>query len=199
MIQLFTIRHAPTNWNAEKRLQGHTDIPITEASRAWVSRWQLPDQFAGFGWISSPLQRCRTTAETLRGAPVDIERRLIEMSFGDWEGEILPDLRDRLGADMQENEDQGLDFLPPNGESPRMVQDRIAPLLTELAQAGRPMVAVTHFGVIRALMARACDWPMLGKPPVKLRHGCGHLFELDERGHPSAVEMNIPLTDEAAP
>lgn len=199
MIQLLAIRHAPTAWNAEKRLQGHTDIPITAEARDWVSRWQLPRDFEGFDWISSPLGRCRVTAETLRGQPVSTEQRLIEMSFGDWEGQILPELRERLGSEMQENEDRGLDFLPPNGESPRMVQDRIAPLLAELSGRGRHTVAVTHFGVIRALMARAYDWPMLGKPPVKLRQGCAHLFELDETGHPSVVTMNIPLTEEEAP
>ena len=199
MTLLLTIRHAPTDWNAEKRLQGHTDIPLAESSHAWLRDWQLPGEYKEFHWISSPLTRCLQTAETLRGQAVATEHRLIEMSFGDWEGAVLPDLRRELGAEMQENEDRGLDFLPPNGESPRMVQERIAPWLQEQAQARQPVIAVTHFGVIRALMAKALDWPMLGKPPAKLRHGCAHLFELDDQGHPTALELNIPLTDREAP
>lgn len=199
MTDLLLIRHAPTEWNGEKRLQGHTDIPLTEESIRWVGCWHLPAGFEAFNWISSPLTRCRQTAQLLSGEEVPTEDRLIEMSFGDWEGERLPELRARLGSEMQENEDRGLDFLPPRGESPRMVQERVAPWLKEVARAGLPTIGVTHFGVIRALMAKALDWPMLGKPPEKLRHGCAHHFQLDENGHPSALQLNIPLTTEEQP
>ncbi|WP_420548495.1 histidine phosphatase family protein [Curvivirga sp.] len=190
---LLLIRHAPTIWNGEKRLQGHTDIPISDLSKNWVKEWRLPEFTETFQWISSPLSRALETAEILSGKTPPTDKRLIEMSFGDWEGKVLPDLRERLGTEMQENEDRGLDFLPPNGESPRQVQNRINPLLQEIAKHDQATVCVTHLAMIRAIMALACDWPMLGKPPYKLNQAEAHLFELDHNGHPSIVEMNIKL------
>jgi len=175
---LILIRHAPTDWNKEKRLQGHTDIPITSLSKSWVQAWALPDTIPikDYRWISSPLSRAKETAAILSGQDVPTDPRLIEMSFGDWEGEILPDLREKLGTKMQENEDRGLDFMPPNGESPRQVQNRIAPLLEDIAQQNIPTILVTHLAMIRAIMAKACDWPMLGKPPYKLKQAEAHHF-----------------------
>lgn len=193
MTDLVLIRHAPTAWNQEKRLQGHTDIPLTPESEASVRLWTLPEAFGEFQWLCSPLQRARQTAMLLRGGDVPLDDRLTEMSFGDWEGEILAELRERLGEEMQDNEDRGLDFLPPGGESPRMVQRRIAPLMAEIATNDTPTIAVTHFGVIRAVFARAAGWPMLGKPPVKLLQGRAHHFILDQDGFPRIAQMNIPL------
>ncbi|WP_259781790.1 histidine phosphatase family protein [Aestuariispira ectoiniformans] len=193
MTDLVMIRHAPTAWNAEKRLQGHTDIPLTPESEAMVRQWSIPRKFSDFDWLTSPLSRAARTAELLYGRPVPIDERLSEMRYGDWEGEVLPDLRARLGEEMQDNEDKGLDFLPPGGESPRMVQDRLASLLQEIAERERSTVVVTHFGVIRAIFAKAVDWPMLGKPPVKILQARAHHFRLDPDGFPRVESMNIPL------
>ena len=61
------------------------------------------------------------------------EPRLIEMAWGAWEGRRLSELRAELGDLMRENEERGLDFRPPDGESPRDVQNRVRPLLAEIA------------------------------------------------------------------
>jgi probable phosphoglycerate mutase len=101
---------------------------------------------------------------------------------------------------MAENEARGLDFRPPGGESPRDVQARLEPWLAALAAGDQAInVAVAHKGVIRALYALAVGWDMTGKPPEKLRDGCGHLFEIDEAGRPAVVRLNVPLAPEGAP
>lgn len=193
MTDLVMIRHAPTAWNAEKRLQGHTDIPLTPESEEMVRQWSVPPEYREYRWLTSPLSRASRTAELLYGQPVAVDERLTEMRYGDWEGEVLPNLRARLGEEMRENEDRGLDFLPPGGESPRMVQQRLAPLLQEIAEGQSPTVVVTHFGVIRAVFAKATDWPMLGKPPVKILQARAHHFHLDPDGFPRVERMNVPL------
>jgi probable phosphoglycerate mutase len=129
----------------------------------------------------------------LSGSPTTLEDRLIEMDWGDWEGRTLADLRAELGEALQINEDNGLDFRPDGGESPRGVQDRLRPWLVEIAGEGRDVAAVTHKGVIRALMAEAYGWEMMGTPPVKLDWTRLHLFHIDAEGRPEPVEMNIPL------
>lgn len=112
------VRHGPTGWNAEKRLQGRSDQPLSEAGRAAVATWRLPVEFTSFSAHCSPLRRAVETADILLRRPALPEPALIEMRYGAWEGRRLPDLREELGDAMRENEARGLDFTPPDGESP---------------------------------------------------------------------------------
>ena len=182
------IRHMPTVWNKEGRLQGQRDTPLDIQA---IPDWRLPAALAGFRFLSSPLTRARDTAARLGVAPQP-DPRLTEMSWGAWEGHTLRDLRAGY-ADIDELEAQGLDFRTPGGESPRDVQARMAPLLAEIAATGVPTAAVTHKGVIRAIFALATGWPMLGKPPHRLDWSSAHLFRLDQTGHPAIERLNIPL------
>jgi probable phosphoglycerate mutase len=118
---------------------------------------------------------------------------LVEMDWGQWEGASLDELRARHGAAFDDNASRGLDFRPPGGESPRDVLARIQRWLHELAQAGEPALAVTHNGVLRALLVAATGWPMTGKPPVKLAAGCVHRFGVERDGRIAVVRCNIPL------
>ena len=194
------IRHGPTDWTAEGRIQGHSDVPLSAEGRAAVRGWRLPPELLdqdGWDWLSSPLGRARETAALLNpengAAGIPTERALIEMYWGDWEGRLLAELRDEGGARVAEEEARGLDFRPPGGESPREVQARLLPLLAALASTGRPSVAVSHKGVIRALYALASGWDMTGRPPEKLRDACAHRFTLAAGGAPRAEQLNVPL------
>lgn len=190
------VRHGPTGWNAEKRLQGRSDQPLSEAGRAAVATWRLPVEFTSFSAHCSPLRRAVETADILLRRPALPEPALLEMRYGAWEGRRLPDLREELGDAMRENEARGLDFTPPDGESPRMVLARVLPLLAQWGAAGGNRIAITHKGVIRAVYAAATDWNMTGRPPDKLRWDAIHVFEIGADGAPRPHRLNIPLTDD---
>lgn len=189
MIPLLVIRHAPTDWNAVGRLQGHTDQPLSETSRKTLQTLEPPGDWRQAQCLSSPLQRAVETA-TLLGLDPSQEPALIEMAWGEWEGRTLADLRAELGAAMVENEARGLDFRPAGGESPRDVQARLLPLLRGLDRA---TVFVTHKGVLRALYALASGWSMQGKAPNRLLSGHAHAFLIREDGMPSVDRLNVPL------
>ncbi|MCP5368248.1 MAG: histidine phosphatase family protein, partial [Hyphomicrobiales bacterium] len=193
-------RHGPTDWNADRRIQGRADRPLSAAGRAAVAAWRLPPPFRDFNVVCSPLRRARETAAALAGA-APVEPDLVEMDWGSWEGRRLADLRAELGPAMAANEDRGLDFRPTGGESPRDVQARLAPWLAAVARRRRPTLAVTHKGVIRAVYALAAGWDMTGKAPHRLANAALHHFRLDGDGHPAIVALNIPLDAdrEAAP
>jgi broad specificity phosphatase PhoE len=183
------IRHMPTIWNAEGRLQGQRDTPLDPDA---MPNWRLPSELAEFRFLSSPLSRARETAERLGVVP-HVDFRLTEMTWGEWEGYTLGELRLSFAGTVDELEAQGLDLRPPGGESPRDVQARVVPLLAEIAAAGAPTAAVTHKGVIRAIFALATGWNMLGKPPYRLSWSAAHLFRIDPAGHPAIERLNIPL------
>jgi len=185
---LALIRHMPTTWNRDGRLQGRRDTPLDPDA---IPRWRLPPELTGYRFLSSPLGRARETAARL-GVEPQIDDRLIEMTWGAWEGHTLRDLRAGF-ADIDELEAQGLDFRAPGGESPRDVQARVAPLLADIAAAGAPTAAITHKGVIRAVFARATGWDMRGKPPYRLDWSSAQLFRLDPEGQPAIERLNLSL------
>ena len=61
MTLLVVIRHGPTRWNAEGRIQGRNDVALSEAGVAEVGRWRLPAAFFGYRWFASPLLRAAST------------------------------------------------------------------------------------------------------------------------------------------
>ena len=188
MTLLALLRHAETAWNAERRIQGQTDVPLSEAGRASLRGRALPPACRGLRVVTSPLARCVETAALLGIPEAPREPRLMEMNWGDWQGEVLPELRERFGRTMQDNEDRGLDFRPPGGESPREVWARVGAWLKELEQ---PTLAVTHRGVIRAVLSLATGWDFLGKPPAKLDWSAVHFFEVNAKGLPRVRELNV--------
>ena len=193
MTQLAFIRHAATAWTEHGRLQGRADVPLSPRGRAAASRRRLPATLAGANWASSPLIRARDTARLMGASHIKVEPRLTEMDWGRWEGRRLASLRGELGAAMIENEARGLDFRPDGGESPRDVQVRLVPWLAETAAGNEDWVAVTHKGVIRAMLALATGWDMTGKPPARLAWDRAHLFALAGDGMPKIVRLNVPL------
>ena len=170
MISVALIRHAPTTWNAEHRLQGRTDIPLSAEGRSLAGTWRLPQEIADFEIWASPLTRTLETASLLGLSP-RLDDRLIESSWGDWEGETLTMLDLRPG--FVDVERRGLDLAAPGGESVRQVQAR---LLDWLATLTRPALAITHNGVLRAAYALATGWTMVDKPPQKMSASSAHLY-----------------------
>lgn len=197
MTALALVRHGPTEWSAIHRIQGRTDIPLSDVGRAAVGAWRLPPELAAFDPVASPLRRAVETATMLCAAAEigdpSIEPRLAEMNWGEWEGRRLEELRRELGEAMAANEARGLDFRPEGGESPRDLLARLRPWLAEVGAAGRPTLAVTHKGVIRALLAEAAGWDMTGKPPVKLDWSSAHLFVVDKLGGLGLDRPNLSL------
>jgi probable phosphoglycerate mutase len=188
------LRHAATDWNAQRRLQGLTDTPLNAAGEAEARAWRLPPPVDRWKRLSSPLQRARRTAELVQPSmPVTIDSALREMSFGIWEGRTIAELRATVGAAFIAAENQGLDFQPPGGESPRAAMARIGRWAAGVASAGQPVVAVSHKATIRALLALATGWDMTGRPPHKLDWRRLHFFSAHVDGRVSVDRLNVPL------
>lgn len=160
---LIFIRHGQTDWNAEGRMQGQKDIPLNrvgesqatgngERLRSFLAEEDIDP--ARLDFISSPLGRTRATMERVRAAmdldpaAYQLEDGLKEITFGAWEGFTLEELAESQHELVLGRRADKWGFVPPDGESYRMLAERIgAWLLTVKA----PSVVVSHGGVFRVL------------------------------------------------
>lgn len=197
-MRLALIRHGTTAWNLEKRIQGRVDEPLCAAGRARLERLALPPTHRARRWYTSPLRRATETAVLLGLVETEIVPELVEMHWGEWEGEILKPLRRRLGAAMRDNEARGVDFRPPGGESPRQVQARLLRWLGRQAGIGEDIGAIVHRGIIRCAYALASGWDMCGESPVDLERDAIHEFEVDSGGKLLDRYRAIPLIERSA-
>ncbi|AHK43637.1 MULTISPECIES: histidine phosphatase family protein [Ensifer] len=159
---IYVIRHGQTDWNAESRLQGQKDIPLNDTGRQQATGNGLAlgailgADAAQFDFVASPLGRTRETMERLRRAmgldptAYRTDDRLKEVSFGDWEGFTLPELKRSVPERIAERRKVKWDFIPPgnDAESYEILSWRIAAWLKDVS---KPTVCVSHGGVIRAL------------------------------------------------
>jgi broad specificity phosphatase PhoE len=186
---LYYIRHGETDWNAGRRLQGRTDTPLNAAGEVQAKRCgnvlrkllslrgQDPEEL---DYVSSPLTRARATMELIRGAigldpaAYRIEPRLIEMSFGDWEGLDFADLQVREGTGAKARERDPWRFAPPGGESFEQLQRRIGAWYSEVT---RDTVVCAHLGTARALLAHLGIEPETGASRSRIEHAVVYVFD----------------------
>jgi broad specificity phosphatase PhoE len=144
--RLLLIRHGESTWNAEHRLQGQADPPLSPLGREQAAAL-LPflDAIPAHR-LSSDLTRAVQTAEALGlgGAPTDPRWR--EIDIGDWAGHTLDELDPADVAAWQRGE-----LAPPNAETFAELQARVAAAVDELR--GKDAIVVTHGGCVRAATA----------------------------------------------
>ena len=199
MLDFYFIRHGQTQWNVDKKLQGRTDICLNQCGQEQIRNYQLPANLNDIQWFTSPLLRAVETAELLKVKAI-VTPELIEMSWGEWEGWCIAQLRQDDSQNCAEQEVRGLDLTPPAGESPRIVGERVTnwARLREIEYQQRSenthhkLGCVTHKGVIRAIYALASGWNMQDKAPDKLDFHCCQHFTFQD-GVWSIAELNIKL------
>lgn len=160
-LKVYFIRHGETDWNAERRYQGQTDIPLNERGRAQsrrngeALRSFLP-AISSADYVASPLGRARETMEILRAtlgldpANYSLDRRLIELSYGSWEGQLQANLPK---SDPQGLADRKIDpfrWRPVGGES---YADLLIRTVDWASTLERDTVVASHGGVSRCLRA----------------------------------------------
>ncbi|HRE60134.1 MAG TPA: histidine phosphatase family protein [Micropepsaceae bacterium] len=200
MTRIAFLRHGPTDWNAQSRIQGREDVGLSDEGLQLMESLRLPAPFDAARVFTSPLSRARATAQAIMAPqPHEAEDSLIEMDWGQWSGETVGTLRERLGDAFLENEARGLDFRAEGGESPRDVMARLSGFARKAAHLQEPVLAITHKGVIRAALAMGTGWDMKGRAPVKLAWRALHVFDARNDGSLKLVEANVMLKAAAAP
>jgi probable phosphoglycerate mutase len=176
-------RHGQTIWNAERRFQGQSDIPLDETGQAQAERAaRLLAALRPDLMVSSDLSRAAGTAAALSrltGLEVTLDKDLRERSGGRWEGLTDTEIRTRYPVEHA-------NWTPPDGEPSAVVAERVAGALLRVADAAsEPDVAtglavvVSHGAALRLGMSRLlglpeelsgvlgplsnCSWSVLGR------------------------------------
>ena len=155
---LYFVRHGQTEWNAQHRLQGQSDIDLNDVGRGQADANGLKlaallDDPTDFDFVASPMRRARETMERVRrGMELDpdsyrTDARLVEVHFGDWQGYTYPELQAKDPAFAAKRDRDKWTVVPPGegAESYQMLQERVRPWFEAL---GRPTVCVAHGGVV---------------------------------------------------
>jgi len=195
MTRIGLLRHARTRWNAEGRIQGRADSPLTAEGLAAARLWTPALAPYGFRALrASPQGRAMATAlalgEGLGLTPVPAPG-LEEQDFGQWTGRTVAELR--AGGLLAPQEALGWAFTPPGGESRADVLARAWAALTGLGRAHpEGVLVVTHEGVIRAVLYALLGRDYLPAEPKALAPRALHL--LSARGDCLRLEdRNIAL------
>lgn len=168
---IYFIRHGETDWNRDRRYQGQKDVPLNETGRAQARRngmalRALLPAIADADYIASPLARTRETMEIVRGelglAPggYAIDPRLLELSYGTWEGTLQDDVVRHHPDAFAARAQNPFRWRPDAGES---YADLFARVAGWAETTRRDSVVVSHGGVSRCLRAH-----VLGLDPERI-------------------------------
>lgn len=158
-VPFYLIRHGETDWNRERRFQGQTDINMNANGQAQAAAngkalARRAEDWKDWQFIASPLGRTRETMELLRGAmglptqDYNLDHRLIELTFGDWEGHTLTDLEQTIPLEVAKRQAFKWSYRQPNGESYKDGAARVSAFFDTLTV---PAIIVSHGGIIRII------------------------------------------------
>jgi broad specificity phosphatase PhoE len=157
VTELLLVRHGETDWNRDRRFQGHADPPLNETGREQARA--LAAELAGEGIelvYTSDLVRARETAEivaALIGADVLPVSELREIDVGEWEGLTWPEIEERYPEGARSWRERGYGW--ESGETYDQLGERVVAALRRIA-ADHPeqrLLVVGHGGTIRATRA----------------------------------------------
>ena len=166
MAQIYIARHGETEWNAQGRIQGHTDIALTDRGRRQAAA--LARRLAGVAFAAaycSDLSRTRETAQILlgeRAAPLYATPQLREYHKGVFEGLTVGEYAERYPDLYRASLVKDLDFAPPGGETIRQASARMAQFTAELLSshaAEDAVLVVGHGGSLRAVIVALLSLP----------------------------------------
>ena len=180
--KIILVRHGETEWNRERRMQGHSDTPLSDTGLAQaeaLGRRLADSRFAAL--YSSDLSRAWHTAVVIAGRTgreVIADPRLRERRFGIFEGLTHEEMSTRYPEEFARFRSRDPDYAMPGGESARAFRARCLECLCEIAQRhhGGEAVVVTHGLVLDTLYRAAHDMAYDAPRGVPLLNGSLNVF-----------------------
>jgi broad specificity phosphatase PhoE len=194
---VFLIRHGVTPWNAEQRVLGQRDIPLSPAGvhQAEAAATALASVKLG-EVLSSPLQRAVQTAEIIgRSASIEVARdpRLIDFKLGKWTGMSYGEIA--ANDEYQQFLRQPDAMTIPGGESLDEIKRRAVSAVEQAlsdSPSGDAVAIVTHAGIIRVLLAHYMGSPPANYHRIRVNPGSISILSFaDDRDPPRVLAVNL--------
>ena len=172
MLQVYLVRHGETQWNAERRIQGQSDSPLTAKGEQVATRAK---ELGITHIISSDLGRTRRTAEIIAqacGCDILLDPRLRELNMGVLETRNIDSLTEEEENWRRQLVNGTVDGRIPEGESMQELSDRVNAALEscrELPQGGRPLL-VSHGIALGCLVSTILGLPAWAERRLRLRN-----------------------------
>lgn len=172
MALFYLVRHAESEWNAEERLCGWTDVALSDAGRRQAERLgerlrELPPAAIYSSHLVRAAETARLIAEGTGLTPI-ADPRLVELNFGAWEGKTFQEVMAEENDLYRRWDADPATVAPPGGETGLQTIARVMPFLEELKLRHKGeqehVVVVTHKTVCRLV---ACH--VLGAPISEYR------------------------------
>jgi probable phosphoglycerate mutase len=186
--RLCIIRHGETAWNVEKRIQGHTDIPLNATGRAQALAMAFNAAHHRFNAIySSDLVRALETARVLaqrEDLEVKCLPQLRERHFGLFQGITAAQGAERYPEAYAHYLARDLDYDFETGESLRRFSERVSEAIDWLVRhhSGQTIAAVSHSGVLDVIYRRATGRPLHTPRDFAIPNCALNWFHFDSQG-----------------
>ena len=186
--KILLLRHGQIEITGEKkRFIGQIDLPLSDVGRDQAAYWQACLTTVSLeSVIASDLSRCQETARIIAAGDDEIETLsgLREIDLGQWEGELVSEVKRRWPEAYRQ---RGLDmagFRPPAGESFLDLKKRVVPAFESAVDgAAAPVLMVTHAGVIRMILCHILGMPVDNLFRIALGYGALTLIDLKAGGY----------------
>jgi broad specificity phosphatase PhoE len=191
---LYLVRHGESTFNAEGRIQGHADAPLSEVGLRQGQAVAIALASRPIDAVySSTLRRALETAHPIAShhqVKVRTDPRLMELNVGEFEGQLRTDLVVSRPVELARWLGGDEDFTIPGGESRRQLMQRGCEAIRSIAAAGhQEAVIVTHGGLLSATL-RALFSMSQPLPPFSLQNGSITRLSVDTHGRFELVALN---------
>ena len=182
--------------------RGTTDVLLTadglasmkDSCRKAMCKWDII--------VSSPLLRCCKFSEQLShemSIPYEVDDRLREMSFGDWDGESIDKIRNEFHDQIQIWAKNPTAFTPPNAENIHALNQRIDVFRNDIQArySGKHLLLVTHGGVFRVLLAQVLGMPLKNISNIDVPYACLSRYAVYVFNKEAGSDTNVDIESNA--
>lgn len=192
MSYLVLVRHGKSEWNEKGLWTGWRDIPLAEAGFNEAKRTgeQLHDIKFSRAYTSDLIRAQQTLDEILKvlnqTPPVKKDKALNERDYGDYTEKNKWDIQQEVGEEEFQKIRRSWDYPPPNGESLKMVYERVIPYYKENIEPelknGENVLVAAHGNSLRALVKYLENISDNDIATLEIGTGEAYIYELDRNG-----------------
>lgn len=200
--KLIIARHQESEWNKLGLWTGTRDRHLTDLGfkesedlGLLLKDVKVDCAFASMQVRSIETLSCMLNVCQRFDVPTEHSAALNERDYGDYTGKNKWEMEEKIGEEEFDKVRRGWDYPVPNGETLKMVYDRVVPYYREKilpkVSEGNNVLVVSHGNTLRALMKFIENIPDEKMPDVEMPFGAIYVYDVDTLGHKISKEEKI--------